>query len=99
MRQILLVLTLFTLAACQTTGDMKVASCKGPAFPLNSGHWQATKADIGNESQAVSPPGLLPSGVENPAVNDDRPIIVSDPEHTSPAAAEVNAAPPGSREE
>jgi hypothetical protein len=32
------------LASCQTTD--KLRKCKGPAFGLNSAHWQPTRRDI-----------------------------------------------------
>ncbi|MBP2238885.1 type IV secretion system protein VirB7 [Sinorhizobium kostiense] len=43
MKYCLLLLTL-TLAACQTTD--KLATCKGPVFPLNVGRWQPTPSDL-----------------------------------------------------
>jgi len=50
MRQILLLL-LVALAGCQD-GE-KLAECKGPAFPLNTGHWQPTPADLEARTQTV----------------------------------------------
>lgn len=43
MRPFLFVL-LMGLAGCQAGEPL--ADCKGPAFALNPGHWQATAADL-----------------------------------------------------
>ncbi|CCM79759.1 MULTISPECIES: type IV secretion system lipoprotein VirB7 [Rhizobium] len=43
MKYCLLCLAL-ALAACQT--NAKLASCKGPIFPLNEGRWQPAPSDL-----------------------------------------------------
>ncbi len=44
MKTLTILVALIGLAACSTAGEL--ASCKGPAFALNTGHWQATAADL-----------------------------------------------------
>ena len=44
MRTLVALAVLLALTAC--SGGEELAVCKGPAFALNTGHWQATSADL-----------------------------------------------------
>jgi type IV secretion system protein VirB7 len=44
-------LLLMALAGCQSGEELAV--CKGPAFALNTGHWQPTDADLAASTQTV----------------------------------------------
>ena len=44
MRALVIAVALASLAACSHTDELAV--CKGPAFALNAGRWQATLADL-----------------------------------------------------
>lgn len=44
MKTIIALVALIALTACSNTEELAVA--KGPVFALNTGHWQATPADL-----------------------------------------------------
>ena len=44
MKTVAILVALIGLAACSNTEELAI--CKGPAFALNTGHWQATAADL-----------------------------------------------------
>lgn len=44
-------LLLVVLAGCQSGEEL--TACKGPAFALNTGHWQPTPADVQTSTQTV----------------------------------------------
>lgn len=53
MKEILLILAIFVLSGCQTTGGSKVARCKGPIFYLNPEHWQPDEAGVKTHPQTI----------------------------------------------
>ncbi len=44
MKTLVILVALVSLGACSNTE--KLASCKGPAFALNTGHWVPSPADL-----------------------------------------------------
>jgi type IV secretion system protein VirB7 len=44
MKTLVTLIALAALSAC--TNSEVLATCKGPIFALNTGHWQPTKADL-----------------------------------------------------
>ena len=45
MKTLVTLFALIGLAACSSSAEM-LATATGPAFALNSGHWQPTPADL-----------------------------------------------------
>ncbi|MBO9136610.1 type IV secretion system lipoprotein VirB7 (plasmid) [Rhizobium sp. B230/85] len=52
MKYFLVILSL-CLASCQTND--KLASCSGPIFPLNTGRWQPSPADLKPNDAGITP--------------------------------------------
>ena len=49
-RALMACMVLLALSAC-SDGE-QLASCRGPVFQLNAGHWQATPADLAKPGMA-----------------------------------------------